>query len=296
MVKASVVILTWNSQGVVDACFSSLSTGLTAYPFEVIVVDNGSRDDTLEILQERYPWVRIVRNRVNRGVAPGRNQGLRLARGEYVIILDDDTIVQPGALDRLIAYMDAHREVGLCGPQLVDFDGQYHLSCRLFPTLSYKFVRRLPFAFAQQMTRAVEMADWDHASVREVDYMIGACQVIRRAALTEVGLLDEHIFYGPEDVDLCLRLHKAGWRVVYNPEAVVTHRERRVTRSLLSFLGYQHMRGLLYYFWKHGYWFSRRRLYAQLPTRQAAFRPSGTLPASASAFVLEAPVLPEAEQ
>jgi GT2 family glycosyltransferase len=296
MVKASIVILTWNSQRVVDECLSSLAQGLTSYPFEVIVVDNGSSDQTLSIIQERHPWVRLLCNRVNRGVAPARNQGIQVACGEYIVILDDDTIVYPGALDQLIAYMEKHHEVGLCGPRLIDCEGLCHLSCRLFPTLSYKFVRRLPFGFARRMTRAVEMADWDHATIREVDYMIGACQVIRKAALTEVGLLDEHIFYGPEDVDLCLRLHKTGWRVVYNPDAVVMHRERRVTRSLFSFLGYKHMQGLLYYFWKHGYWFSRRRLYAQLPTRQAALRAMEVPPTHAPAFVMDAPALPDAEQ
>lgn len=296
MVKASIVILTWNSQEVIDGCLSSLAQGISSYPFEVIVVDNASSDQTLATVQSRYPWVRLVRNRVNLGVAPARNQGMRMARGEYVIILDDDTVVHPGALDRLLLYMENHREVGLCGPQLTNFEGRYHLSCRLFPTLSYKLVRRLPFRFARRMTRAVEMADWDHATIRDVDYTIGACQTIRQAALAQVGLLDEHIFYGPEDVDLCLRLHKAGWRVVYNPEAVVTHRERRVTRSLFSFLGYKHMRGLLYYFWKHGYWFSRRRLYAQFSTRQMGLRATEALPTRTPAFVMDAPVLPEPEQ
>jgi GT2 family glycosyltransferase len=296
VVKASVIILTWNSQQVVDACLSSLAGGLSSYPFEVIVVDNGSHDQTLTILRERYPWVRVLCNEVNRGVAPARNQGIQLASGEYLILLDDDTVVQPGALDRLIAYMESAHEVGLCGPQLRTFEGHRHLSCRLFPTLSYKFVRRLPVAFARRLTRAVEMADWDHATIREVDYVIGACQIIRRTALLEVGLLDERIFYGPEDVDLCLRLHKAGWRVVYNPEAVVLHTERRVTRSLFSFLGRQHLRGLLYYFWKHGYWFSRRRLYAQLPARTKTPRSTRTHPTGAPTFMLEPRALPKAEQ
>ena len=114
------------------------------------------------------------------------------------------------------------------------------------------------------------MADWDHSSVREVDYVIGACQGIRRAAVTEVGLLDERIFYGPEDVDLCLRMHEAGWSVVYNPAAVVVHHERRLTRSLFSALAWRHLWGVGYYFWKHGYLFSRRRLYARLQEKCAA--------------------------
>ena len=296
MVKASIVILTWNSQEVIDGCLSSLAQGITSHPFEVIVIDNDSSDQTLSIIQQRYSWVRLVRNQVNRGVAPARNQGMRMARGEYIVILDDDTVVHPGALDCLLLYMENHREVGLCGPQLTNSEGRCHLSCRLFPTLSYKLVRRLPFRFARRMTRAVEMADWDHATIRDVDYMIGACQTIRKAALAEVGLFDEHIFYGPEDVDLCLRLQKAGWRVVYNPEAIVMHRERRVTRSLFSFLGYKHTWGLLYYFWKHHYWFSRRRLYAQLPTRQVSLHTRDLPPVRTPAFVLETPVLPESEQ
>ncbi|MBI3246142.1 MAG: glycosyltransferase family 2 protein [Deltaproteobacteria bacterium] len=284
MIKVSVVILTWNSQDMVDACVSSLASGLALSPFEVIVVDNGSRDDTLAVVRSRHPEVRVLSNPSNRGVAPARNQGMRVACGEYVILLDDDTVVHAGAFDQLVAYMDAHADVGLCGPQLVDLDGSCQLSCRLFPTLPYKLLRRVPFSFARALMRKVEMADWDHATVRDVDYVIGACQAIRRSALAQIGLLDERIFYGPEDVDVCLRLQQAGWRVVYHPDAVVEHHERRMTRSALSsfsFLGRQHLRGLLYYFWKHGYWLSRRRLYARLPAQSAGY--SATSPAAVGA-------------
>jgi GT2 family glycosyltransferase len=130
----------------------------------------------------------------------------------------------------------------------------------------------------------VEMADWDHQSLREVDYVIGACQVIRRKAFEQVGFLDERIFYGPEDVDFCLRLHQAGWRVSYNPEATVIHKERRVTRSLFSVLTWRHLRGLVYFFWKHGYLFSRRRLYARLQNTQSVA--SGQLFSSSECKVL----------
>jgi len=201
--------------------------------------------------------------------------------------------VQPGALDRLIRYMDEHGDVGLCGPQLIDGEGKLHLSCRLFPTISDKFARRLPFAFARQLRQETEMADWDHTATRDVDYMIGACQVIRRTALTDVGFLDERIFYGPEDVDFCLRLQQVGWRVVYHPEAVVFHLERRITRSFFSRLSYLHLRGLLYYFWKHGYWFSRRRLYTQLASRQMARSAGQRLVACPPALIVDASGQPE---
>jgi len=268
MIKASVVILSWNSADVLGPCLTSLPQGFTSRDYEVIIVDNGSRGLTPAALRCAFPWVQLVVNRKNRGVAPARNQGMRLTRGEYIILLDDDTLVQPGVFAQLLAYMDAHPEVGLCGPKLIDLQGQLQLSCRFFPTVSDKLARRFPFDFAQRISRTVEMADWDHNCVREVDYVIGACQVIRRTALAEVGLLDERIFYGPEDIDLCLRMRQAGWRVVYNPEAVVVHRERRVARSFLSYLGWKHLWGVIYYFCKHGYLFSRHRLYTRLRYKQ----------------------------
>ena len=260
-VAVSVIILTWNSEREIEACLTSLELGLRAFPSEIIVIDNGSRDRTCAIVRETRPDAQLLCNPDNRGVAPARNQGIRLAQGEYVLILDDDTVVRPGALDCLIRYMGEYPEAGLCGPKLIGADGELQLSCRRFPTLVDKLARRLPSILGQEISRKAEMADWDHRTIREVDYVIGACQVIRRRALQEVGLLDERIFYGPEDVDMCLRLQQAGWRVVYNPDAVVVHEERRISRSLGSGLVWKHICGLGYYFWKHGYLLSRKRLY-----------------------------------
>jgi len=267
--KASIVILTWNSTDLLRACLQSLSQALTAYSHEVVVIDNGSRGYTPASLRLEFPWMQLMVNRDNRGVAPGRNQGIGVAQGEYIILLDDDTAVEPGAFDRLIAYMETQPRVGLCAPKLIDAAGQLHLTCRFYPTLFDKLARQVPFAHAQRLRRETEMAEWDHNSIREVDYVIGACQVIRREALLSIGLLDERIFYGPEDVDFCLRLRHAGWQIIYNPEAVVVHKERRVARSFFSGLSWKHMWGIGYYFWKHKYLFSRKRLYRRLAKAQS---------------------------
>ena len=263
-ITVSIIILTWNSEQHIGACLDSLDRGLSEFSAEVIVIDNGSRDRTCSIVRESGHGVQLVCNPENRGVAPARNQGIRLSRGNYVLILDDDTIVQPYALDCLARYMEDHPKAGLCGPRLTGVDGELQLSCRRFPTLPDKLARRLPGVLVQNMTRETEMADWDHRTIRAVDYVIGACQLIRRSALQEVGVFDERIFYGPEDVDICLRLQQAGWSVVYNPEAVVVHKERRMTRFLSSGLVWKHICGLGYFFWKHGYLLSRRRLYTKL--------------------------------
>ncbi len=268
-VTVSVVILTWNSEQQIAACLASLTQGLGAFSAEVIVIDNGSQDRTCAVIHKTLPGVRLVRNTTNRGVAPARNQGIRLARGQYIVLLDDDTIVQPGALDSLIHYMNTRPEVGICGPKLTAADGGLQFSCRLFPTLSDKLARRLPSAAAQNIARVSDMADWDHNATREVDYVIGACQVVRHSALRTVGMLDEHIFYGPEDIDLCLRLQQAGWRVVYKPDAVVMHEERRMTNSVWSGLTWKHMWSVGYFFWKHGYLLSRKKPYARIARSRA---------------------------
>ena len=131
--KVSIIILTWNSASEIAACLASLVEGVRL-DHEVIVVDNGSQDQTCRLVQHTCPRARLVRNSHNRGVAPARNQGIRLAAGEYIVILDDDTVVQPGAIDCLVGYMDARPEVGLCGPRLTTAEGDVQLSCRRFPT------------------------------------------------------------------------------------------------------------------------------------------------------------------
>ncbi len=252
----SIVILTWNSRALLDACLRALPAATAPLQTEIIVVDNGSRDGT-EALLASHPEVVTIRNGTNRGVAPARNQGLKAARGEFLALLDVDTVPAPGSFAVLVARLRAAPEVGLLGPKLVDPDGRLQYSCRRFPTLVDKLCRRLPARFGRRLIDDVELRWWDHARVRAVDYVIGACQVMRRSALDEVGLLDERIFYGPEDVDLCLRMHQHGWQVEYVPDAVVMHLERRVTRKLLSTLTARHVYGLGYFFWKHGYLLTR---------------------------------------
>jgi hypothetical protein len=254
--QLSVVILTWNSRAFLEACLAALPAATAPEATEIIVVDNGSADGTDALLASR-PDVVTLRNARNLGVAPARNQGMRVARGALVALLDVDTVPRPGAFAVLARYLRAHPHVGLVGPKLIGPDGALQYSCRRFPTLVDKVCRRLPAAIGRARADDVELRSWDHASARTVDYVIGACQVIRRAALDEVGLLDERIFYGPEDVDLCLRMHRAGWDVVYVPDAVVMHLEQRVTRRLLSTLTARHLHGLGYYFWKHRYLLTR---------------------------------------
>jgi GT2 family glycosyltransferase len=260
----TVIILTWNSRQHIAACLTSLREAAPGYRGDLVVVDNGSDDGTPEMVRELAPAARLVRNQANRGVAAARNQGLALARSPVSIILDVDTVVLPGAFARLLGFLDASPSVGVCGPRLLLPDQTVQRSCQLFPTVLDKIVRQLPSWISDRWLRDVELADWDHTGVRDIDYVVGACQAIRMTALHSVGWLDERIFYGPEDVDLCLRMRLRGWRVTYLGDAVVRHECQRVTRRRLNALTLRHIRGLAHLYRTHGYLFSRAGLYRRI--------------------------------
>lgn len=265
----TVIILTWNSRQHITACIESLREAAPGYRGDLIVIDNGSEDGTPEMVRALAPGSRLVQNQLNRGVAAARNQGLALARSPVSIILDVDTVVQPGAFARLLRFLDETPSVGVCGPRLVLPDQTIQPSCQLFPTVIDKIVRQLPARLGERWLREVELADWDHTGVRDIDYVVGACQAIRMSALYSVGWLDERIFYGPEDVDLCLRMRLRGWRVTYLGDAIVRHECQRVTRRRLNALTVRHIRGLAHLYRTHGYLFSRDNLYRRIESAQA---------------------------
>ena len=272
MSTVSVIILNWNSRHFLELCLRSLSTGNGLSRRELVIVDNGSIDGSPDFVGRMYPEAVFIRNTANRGVAVARNQAIRVAGGDYLFILDVDTIVPPGTIDLLVDFMEQNPEVGLCAPKLVSPNDQLQFSCRLYPTLLSKLARRMPFGWGCSLLADEEMHSWDHNAVREVDYVIGAAQLIRRKVIDEVGLLDEAIFYGPEDIDLCLRIRQAGWKIVYNPTAAIVHHESRITRKVFSIVTLRHVTAMIYYFSKHRYLFSRQTLYRRLPPAPAARR------------------------
>jgi len=258
--KLSVVILNWNSLKFLKGCIDSIYHHTHLNSFEIIIVDNGSRDGSVQFVQAHYPKCSIIANPHNRGVAPARNQGLLASKGDYILAVDVDTVVLPNAIDVLVQEMDLRPDVGLSGPKLVHPDGTLQYSCRKLPTIGSKLFRQLPRCWGELCLWDEEYRDWDHSTPRRVDYVIGACQLIRRTAMEEVGLYDERIFYGPEDVDYCLRMWRAGWGVLYNPKATIIHYEQRASRTrlhLLRPLFWKHLWGLVIYFWKYKYLFRR---------------------------------------
>lgn len=252
--KLSIVILCWNDLRVIRDCLRSIFAGTHAISFEVLVSDNGSTDGSIEFIHENYPSVRVLENRANLGFAKGNNVGIRASRGEYVLILNPDTIIHDGALDNLVAFADRHSEAGGFGCRVQNRDGSYQISARLFPTvwrfwvhaLYLKVLERFSSVFAYE-----EYAGWKGDSEREVDWQSGCCVMFRSDLLRKLGGFDEQFFYHFEEVDLCRRVWNAGAPIRFTPEAVITHLGgQSVSRFPIRFEIEKH-RSRYRYFYKH---------------------------------------------
>ncbi|UCD06635.1 MAG: glycosyltransferase family 2 protein [candidate division WOR-3 bacterium] len=250
----SIVVITWNAKAMLKRCLSSLKKS-SYFDVELVIVDNGSNDGTAEMIRESHPGAKLIRNGRNRGVAPARNQGLRSSRGDFLLIVDDDAYLGPGSIEKFIAFLSMNPTVGLCGPRLIDESGRRIPSCKRFPTpLSFALNRfpELVNAHNKFHLDAHLMRDWDHKTAAPVDYVIGACQFIRRKALDAVGLLDDKIFYGPEDIDFCLRLWMRRWQVYYVPEICVVHAPRRMTKQKTwTLVSIRHALAIKHFFLKY---------------------------------------------
>ena len=243
--RLSVIILTCNQREYTRRCLASLGTLLERDDTEVIVIDNASNDGTATMIGSEFPHVEVIINSGNRGVAPARNQGLQRATGKYVMLLDNDTIASAEAIDCLAAYLDNHSDVGLVASRLVDGDGVTQDSAKSYPGLLVKARNVLGL----KSSKSTFPQDEDGAI--EPEYVIGACQMMRREVIEQIGLLDEAIFYGPEDADWCLRVKQAGWKIHCLYNYTIMHDYRRSTKTRpLSPLGRKHIKALLYFYWK----------------------------------------------
>jgi len=272
----SILLLVWRDRALLRACLEAIAAARDNLSLEIIIVENGitlqteeyQLAETLRVSGDPQGLsngtalpIQFIHNSTNRGIAPARNQGLRVARGRYLLLLDVDTRVAPDALANLVRFMDAHPDVGLAGARLQDAQGELQFTCRKLPTVWSKLLRRIPLRWAQDALADEMLTAYDHRTPRDVDYVIGACQIIRHEAYMQVGALDEQFFYGPEDVDYCIRMWRRGWRVMYVPQAVVTHDEQRLTKQrVISRLSLIHAWSLAHYFWKYRYLFTPPRV------------------------------------
>jgi len=205
----------------------SPSTGDSRLNFELILIDNASTDDTLSMLQADYPKAHLTMNDKNEGFTRPINQALRQSRGRYMLVLNPDTIVLPGAFNELISYMDVHTDVGICGPKVLNRDGSLQKACRRGvsrPWAAFSYFSGLSSLFPHSKFFGGYLLNYlDEDAIHEVDGVSGSCMLIRRQVIDQVGMFDERFFAYQEDADYCFQAKKAGWKVVYLPDAQIIH-------------------------------------------------------------------------
>jgi GT2 family glycosyltransferase len=213
MIDLSIIVVNWNTKDLLAQCLQSVYGTVSNLDFEVIVVDNASTDGSSTMVHNHFPQTRLIGNTENKGFAQANNQAIRASHGRYVLLLNSDTIAQPGALEAMVRFADRHLEAGIVGCKLLNADGSLQPSWAAFPTLWSELMRR---NFRKRRPMANDQA-------YEVDWVGGACLLARRKAIDAVGLLDEDFFMYSEETDWCFRMAKSGWEVCYLADAEVTH-------------------------------------------------------------------------
>lgn len=251
----TVILVNYNSGEALPLCLGDLAREALNSPLEIIVVDNASQDDSLPRAEAAHPRFLYLKNRLNLGFARACNQGIALAKGDFVMLLNPDTRVSAGALSTLRRYLSDHPEVGAVGPKILDPSGTVQLSARSSQgpaaLLFHRYSLITRFSPNNALSRKYLLSDWDHDSEREVDWLSGAALMVRQEAVEAAGPLDGKFFLFHEDVDWCKRIREAGFKVSYCPQATIRH-EIGISKDKSSFvlLRIRH-RSMIRYVHKH---------------------------------------------
>ena len=260
----SIIIITYNSRLPVERCLSSIEAHEPSCAYETIVIDNASEDGTAETVAKRFPRARLIANAENLGYSRAVNQGMRFSSGRAILIINPDIVIEKGSIDRLMEFMESHPDAGIVGSKLVYPDGSLQHSCRSFYTIGALVLRRTFLGRLFPRARPLRehlLLDYDHETPRVVDWIIGACMLVRREALAKVGAMDERFFLYFEDIDWCYRMKNHGWSVYYVPSSVMVHTyERSSARSFLRKPFIFHMLSLMRYYekWNRFFYAMRR--------------------------------------
>lgn len=261
------VILTWNSDKYIEKCLDSI-VKMTSISSNVYVIDNGSSDNTVKTVQkfenEEFSKVEInlVKLDSNYGTTKSRNIGIKKLQDicRYICVLDSDTLINEEAITTMLQILESDDKNGIVGPCMKDENGVIQNSGRKVPTVTVKLLKVLPIKVfrerAEQMERYPDFED----EYRYTGYLMSACWLVKSQVFKKIGLLDEKIFYAPEDVEFCLRAWTKGYRVLYCPSVHIIHSWQRLSRKkLFSKHNYEHIKGLAYMFYKYKFLFSNKK-------------------------------------
>ncbi len=261
MKDISIIIVNYNSGSLTKQCIKSIKNSGTKLDLEIIVVDNASSDDSVELLKSEFSDIKIIANKKNKGFAFGVNTGIKNADSRYILILNPDITLIDDPLTKLYNFMERAPKCGIVGAKLLNPNGTTQNSCFRFINpliILYRrtFLGKLPFG-----KRALDwflMKDFDHESTRNVAWLLGSCLFVRKEAIRKVGLMDERFFLYFEDVDWCRRFHDAGYKVYYFPEAEMMHYHKRSSAQrgifkevLFNKIAREHIKSAIKYFIKY---------------------------------------------
>ncbi len=220
-IAVSVIIINWNTKDILQDCLDSIYQTIDNLSCEIIVVDNASSDGSMEMLQERYPRVIKIYNKVNRGFGAANNQAFAVMKGKYALLLNTDTILTPGAIKKLYSFAQTYPQAAIVCGQLLNADGSKQNSVASFPSLLTLAINTslLEYLFPQRFPSK----RYEHKEPLKVDSAIGACMLIRKKALDEAGFFDERYFFFFEETDLAYACHSKGWSVIHVPDAFIYH-------------------------------------------------------------------------
>jgi N-acetylglucosaminyl-diphospho-decaprenol L-rhamnosyltransferase len=231
--RLSIVIVNWNTSDLLRRCLETILAHPPATSFEVWVVDNNSQDESVAMVQANFPQVHLLVNENNPGFARANNRAIRASSGEYLLLLNPDTEVKPGALTALVDFLDEQPAAGGAGSMLLNPDGSLQPSC--YPMLTgWRELWRLLHLDRLKLMGIYDMHRWDKRTPRQVEVVQGASLMLRRSILNQVGLLDEGYFMYTEEVDLCYRIQQAGWSLYWVPQSQVVHYGGQSTRQVAA--------------------------------------------------------------
>jgi GT2 family glycosyltransferase len=240
----SISIINWNTRDLLASCLESVEQNHNGLNVEVIVVDNASTDGSQEMVQKQFPNVLLVQNQENLGFARANNLAIEQSRGRYIMLLNSDTLLQPGSLHVMVSFMDSHPEVGIVGAELLNIDGSLQPSWSRFPTI-------LSEVLGVNFRSRKRYVSHNSTLAYQVDWVGGACLLIRHTAMNQVGLLDERYFMYSEELDWCYRAKQLGWLICYLPGAKVVHIGGQSSRLASQQMKVELYRSKLLFFCKH---------------------------------------------
>ena len=265
MINIGFVILTWNSGLYIKKCIDSI-VSLDFDNIYICIVDNGSSDNTIESIKSikinsKKIYLDLIRLEKNKGTTISRNIGIKKIKNnvDYICVLDSDTIVNQLAIEKMIDLLNSNQQIGIVGPILRSLDGSIQPSGRNLPTLTGKILKVLPFSRTIKIAEKMDEIKIEYTAFKnvfKVGYLMSACWMMKKTLIEDIGLLDENIFYAPEDVEFCLRAWSNGYSVLYDKNVEIIHEWQRISRrKLISKHNWEHIKGLLYLFFKYKYLF-----------------------------------------